>query len=85
VRLEVVDRDEWSAKRVGHSFSGIHAHDQSTSQSGSLGDGDGIEIFAIDGCLPQRLLDHRDNGCYMASRRELGNDAAVARMEIELG
>ena len=84
VRLEVVDRDERTAERVGHPFGGIHAHDQCTSEPGSLGDGNGVDFLAIDACLPQSLLDHRDDGRHMASRGKLGHDAAVAFVEVEL-
>ena len=84
MRLEVVDRDERTAERVGHSFGGIHPYDQCTGEPGSLGDGDGVEIVAIDTCLPQRLLDHRDDGRHMTPRGKLGHDTAVAFMEVEL-
>ena len=84
VRLEVVDRDERTAERVGHPFGSIHPDDQCTGEPWSLGDGDGVEIVAIDACLPQRLLDHWDDGRHMTSRGKLGHDAAVAFMEVEL-
>jgi hypothetical protein len=84
VRLEVVDRDEGAAECVGHPLCGIHSHNQCTSEPGSLGDGNGVNFFAIDTCLPQRLLDHRDDGRHVAARGKLGHDAAVTFVEVEL-
>ena len=84
MRLEVVDRDEWTVERVRHRLGRVQPDDQRSSQTRSLGDGYGVEIIAINPRLTQRLLDHRDDGRYMASRRELGNHTAVAFMEIEL-
>jgi hypothetical protein len=51
VRLEVVDRDEWTAERVGHPFGSVHPHDQRTCESRSLSDGNGVDIVAVDCCL----------------------------------
>ena len=84
MRLEVVDRDEWTVERVRHRLGGIHPDDQRPSEARSLSDCYGVEIVAIDSRLPQRLLDYRDDGRYMTSRRELGNHTAVAFMEFKL-
>src|SRR5687767_15413726 len=85
MRLEVVDRDERTAERVGHPFGGVHAHDQRTGEPGPLRDGNGVDVVAVDSGVPQCLLDDRDDGRDMASCRELGNDTAVALMDVELG
>src|SRR5918994_3746574 len=85
MRLQVVDRDERTTERVGHPFGGVHAHDERTGEPRSLRDGNGVDLVAVDPCLAQCLLDDRDDGRDMASGGKLGNDTAVAFMDIELG
>jgi hypothetical protein len=84
MRFEVVDRDERTAERVGHSLGSIHSDDQCSSKPRSLSDGDGVEIVTIDSCISERLLHHRNDGRHVASRRKLRNHASVAFMEFEL-
>ena len=78
IRPTLIDRiqDRWGAT--------IFKHDQRTCESRSLSDGNGVDIVAVDCCLPQRLLDDWDDGRHMTSRRELGHDSTMAFMQFEL-
>ena len=54
VRVEVVDADERQVPEPGEGLRGSHADEQRADESGSVDDGDGIEVLDADGGLFER-------------------------------
>jgi len=61
VTLKMIDCHQWFFASVGYRLGDSDTYQQSTHQSWSSRDGDGIYSGQVQLCLLQCLLDHRDN------------------------
>ncbi len=83
VAVQMVDGDQRQAMRPGERLRGGDADEQRADQPGPHRDGDRVDI-ASSTRLAERLLDHRRDELEMAAARDLGHDAAEARVQLVL-
>ena len=81
---QVVDGDERQAAAVGQGLGGREPDEQCADQSRSLRDRHGIEIAQRRPRVGERGLDDGDDELEVAPRRDLGHDAAEARVQVGL-
>ena len=85
VALEVVDRDERQAGVPGQRPRHGDAHEQRSGEARALGDGDPVEVAQVRHARRgARLLEHGHHPAQVGARRDLGHDAAGARVERDL-
>jgi hypothetical protein len=85
VGFEVVDRDEGPVKNIGEGFGDVDADEERTGETGSLGDGDRVDLAATDAGLGKGSFDDGDDGADVTSGGQLRDDAAVRLVERDLG
>jgi hypothetical protein len=85
VTLQVVDRDERLAERIGQGLGVADADQQGSREARALGYGDGIEVCHGHAGLTYGRLNHRHNGAEVLAGGELRDDAAVGRVDRDLG
>ena len=71
-------------ERQGESFAVGDADEERADEAGALSDGDGVEIGERDFRLLERFADDRDDLAEMFAGGELGDDAAVFAMDVDL-
>ena len=81
---QVVDGDERQAAAVGQGLGGREPDEQRADQSRSLRDRDGIHIGERRPRVGERGLDDGHDELEVAPRRDLGHDAAEARVQVGL-
>ena len=82
--LHVVDADERHVPGVGERLGGRDADEQRADQAGPDGDGDSADLVVGDAGLDDRLSDHRVEQLEVGPPGDLGNDAAVHGVQIDL-
>ena len=84
VPVEVVDPDERQATRPRDRLRGGDADEQRADQPRPLRHGDAVDVVERRARLGERLADDRRDELEVAARGNLGDDAAVARVQIGL-
>jgi hypothetical protein len=84
VPLQVVDRNERDPPRPGDRLRRREPHEEGADQPGPARDADARDVAQPHSRLCQRLADHRGHELEMAAGGDLGDDAAVAGMELGL-
>ncbi len=84
VPVEVVDRHERQATRPRDRLRGGDADEQRADQPRPLRHGNAVDVVERRAGLGERLADDRRDELEVATRGNLGNDAAVARVEVGL-
>lgn len=85
VAFEVVNTDEGNTLGISKGLGIGKAHEQTADQAGTLGDGNGGEVFEAGLRLIQSFADDRDDGAHMFAAGQFGYDATVALVNFELG
>jgi len=83
--LHVMDRDQWNLPSETERLGIGDADKKRTNETWAGSDGDGLEIGERDAGLLQSLFDYRNDGAQVFARGELGNNATVFGVDIELG
>jgi hypothetical protein len=76
----MVDRHERQLPRPGDRFRCLHTDEQGADQAGTARYGDAFHVVERRARLLERLAHDGYHELEVATRRNLGNDAAVARM-----
>ena len=82
--LEVVDRDERQAPRPRERLRGRDPDEQRADETRALRDGDPLDALERSSRFGERLADDGRHELEVAARRDLGHDAAVARVQVGL-
>ena len=81
---DMVHRDKGLAQRKGQRFAEVRAHQQRTDQAGRAGRGDRVHVLLVHLRIRQRLLGHAHHRFHVAARGDLGHNAAIQRMCLDL-
>ena len=84
VPLEVIDGDERQSPRPRDRLGGRQADEQRAHEPRALRHADAIEVVEPDTRVLERSSDDRRNELEVASRGDLGNDAAEPRVKLGL-
>jgi hypothetical protein len=84
VPLQVVDGNEGQAVRPGDRLGGGESDEERPDEAGAACDRDAIDRRELDACLAKRLANDRRDELEMAARRDLGDDAPVASVQLVL-
>ena len=84
VAVQVVDGRERQAARPGQRLRGRDADEQCADEPGALRDRDRVDVVERRSRLAERLAHDRDDELEMPPRRDLGDDAAVAGVQVGL-
>ena len=84
VAFQVIHGDERLVERQGENFTVGHADEERAGEAGPLSDGDGVEIGERDFCLVERFAHDWDDFAEMFARGELGDNAAVFAVDVDL-
>ena len=84
VTLQVVDRCERQAARIGDRLGGGKAHEQRADQPGAGRDRDGVEVVPACPGVGQRGGDRRHEQLGVTSRGDLRHDPAERGVELML-
>ena len=76
----MVDLDHGDTEGEAEPLGKVSPHQQRAQQSGSAGEGDGIELIGANARATYRLTDDGDDVLLVGTGGELGYDAAVGRM-----
>ena len=82
--MQMVDGDQRQALRPRERLRRGDADEQRADQPGPRRDGDRVDVGELDPGVAERLLDHRRDELEVAARRDLGHDAAEARVQLGL-
>ena len=85
VAVQVVDRRKRQAARPGERLRRRDADEQCADEPGALRDRDRVDVVERRPRLAERLAHDRSDELEMSPRRDLGHDAAVARVQVGLG
>ncbi len=83
--VQVVDRHERQAAGPRERLGRGEADEQRADQAGPGGDRDAVDVVERDARLLLRLTQDRQHELEVPARGDLGDDAAVARMQVGLG
>ena len=84
VRLEVVHGDERHVPHQRERLRRAHADEQRSDEPRSDGRADRVDALVLDARLDDRLCDHRREHLDVRPPGDLGDDAAEARVQIDL-
>jgi len=85
VPLQVVDADQRQPLPEGQPFGEVDADEQAAGQAGAARHGDGVEGVVAEGGFLHRLADDRADDLDVGAGGDLREDAAVRRMQVNLG
>ena len=84
MRFEMVDTNQRDRTRVRDRFGEIRADQQRTGQARSARHRYGVDLVESDPGLFEGFLDHRDDGRELRAGCQLGHDAAMGPMQLDL-
>ncbi len=84
VTFDVVDGEEGLAEGEGEGFGIGDADEQGAGEAGAGGDGDGVEVLEGDAGAGDGLADDGDDVAEVLAAGELGDDAAIEGVEVDL-
>ena len=84
VAVQMVDRRERQAARPGERLRRRDPDEQRADETRALRDRDGVDVVERRARLAERLAHDRGDELEVAPRRDLGDDAAVARVQVGL-
>ena len=82
--VQMVDRDERQPPRPGQGLGGRDPDEQGADEAWSLRDTDAIDLAQLGARLLEGPPDRRQQQLQVVARGDLGDDAAVARVELGL-
>lgn len=84
VSFEMIDADEGLGGDEAEGFGVGESDEEGANESGSFGDGDGVEIRESALGAIERFANNRHDGAEMFAGGEFGYDAAVLAVSVEL-
>ena len=84
VRLEMIDGDEGAPKAERDRLPGCHPDDETADEAGAGRSRHRVDRAEVESGLGKRLADRRIEKLDMGARGNLGHDAAIGGMEVEL-
>ena len=82
--VQVVDRNEREPARPGERLRRLHADEQRADQPRPARDRDAVDVVERRVGLVERLANDGRRELEVPARRDLGHDAAVARVQLGL-
>ena len=84
VPVEVVDRHEREPPRPGERLGRGKADEERPDQARTARDGDRVDVVQARAPPGERLAENGSDQLEVSARRDLGDDAAVARVQVGL-
>ena len=84
VAVQVVDRRQRQAARPGERLRRGDADEERADKARALRDRDRVDVVERRPRFAERLAHDRDDELEMSPRRDLGHDAAIARVQLGL-
>ena len=83
--LDVIDSQQGQPTAQGNPLGGVDADQQGTRQAWPIGHSHGLQAIPGYACLVHSLLDDRGDGEDMLAGGHLGEDTAIAAVNVYLG